>query len=400
MSAGRSAVRILAPLLVLAIGVTAMVALIKSRPQAIKKPAVKVLPLVEISSVVEVDSQQVTVQGMGTVRPARVLILQPEVMGRVVSHHDQLVAGGRLKEGEELLRIDDREYTLIAEQQRAQVARAKLELQIEQGRKAIAQREWDAMKSSIVSTDDAGRSLALREPHLRAARSGVQSARSALDRSLLQVERTVLTAPFNAYVREEGIEVGQFVGLQSRLATLVGTDSVWVEVSLPVDKLSWISLPDAGGREGSVAWVEHDVGKGAPVRRQGRVLRLLEELDPRGRMARVLVEVQDPFGGVEADQFPLLVGAYVSVSIEGRSLSKVMAIPRVALHGDDHVWVVDENDQLVRQVVTVAWRERDRLFVSEGLRAGDRLVTSPVASPVQGTLVRVLIPENTATGAL
>ncbi|MEC9072710.1 MAG: efflux RND transporter periplasmic adaptor subunit, partial [Myxococcota bacterium] len=386
MSAGRSIVRVLAPVVVLGIGVTAMVALIQSRPQATKKPAAKILPLVEISAVAEVAAQQTSIHGMGTVKPARVLTLQPEVMGRVVSHHEQLVVGGRINEGDELLRIDDREYSLIAEQQRSQVARAKLELQIEQGRKAIAEREWGAMKSSLAAGDDAGRSLALREPHLRAARSAVQSARSALDRSLLQVERTVLTAPFNAYVREEAVEVGQYVGLQSRVATLVGTDAVWVEVSLPVDKLSWISIPD-GERQGSLAWVEHDVGKAAPVRWQGRVLRLLEELEPQGRMARVLVEVRDPFGGERPDQLPLLVGAYVSVTIEGRSISRVIQIPRVALHDDDHVWLVDENDQLVRQVVTIAWRDRDRLFISEGLKSGDRLVTSPVVSPVVGAPV-------------
>ncbi|MEE2778932.1 MAG: hypothetical protein VYE15_00310, partial [Myxococcota bacterium] len=104
--------------------------------------------------------------------------------------------------------------------------------------------------------------------------------------------------------------------------------------------------------------------------------------------------------GRAARPAPLLVGAYVSVTIEGRSISRVIQIPRVALHDDDHVWLVDENDQLVRQVVTIAWRDRDRLFISEGLKSGDRLVTSPVVSPVVGAPVRVLQPENTATGAL
>ena len=159
-------------------------------------------------------------------------------------------------------------------------------------------------------------------------------------------------------------------------------------------------LPAGEESPGPVAWVAHDVGKDEPLRWKGQVVRLLEELDPQGRMARVLVEVDEPFKGGSVSRFPLLVGAFVAVSIEGRSISDAIEIPRVALHSDDHVWLVNEQDQLARQVVTVAWRDKDRLFISAGLNPGDRLVVSPLASPVVGTPVRVIELDNAAGGSL
>ena len=88
-----------------------------------------------------------------------------------------MVPGGRFTKGQALLRIDPRDYQVAMEQQRAGYNRARVELQLERGRKAVAEREWEVLSNSSSSparsntaqlseSDDDGRALALREPQL------------------------------------------------------------------------------------------------------------------------------------------------------------------------------------------------------------------------------------------
>ena len=71
--------------------------------------------------------------------------MSSEVGGRVVWMTDKLIPGNRLRAGDMLVRIDVRDYSLALEQQAAQVDRAQTELQLEQSRKQIAEREWQLM---------------------------------------------------------------------------------------------------------------------------------------------------------------------------------------------------------------------------------------------------------------
>ena len=64
-------------------------------------------------------------------------------------------------------------------------------------------------------------------------------------------------------------------------------------------------------------------------------------------------------------------------------------IPRVAVNDGDVVWVVGEGEVLERREVLASWRDRDEIIVSEGLNAGDRVITSPLSLPVVGMAVQV-----------
>jgi hypothetical protein len=104
-----------------------------------------------------------------------------------------------------------------------------------------------------------------------------------------------------------------------------------------------------------------------------------------------LVAVDDPLGvhkPVEDRPIPLLLGTFVRVEIVGQTLPKVAALPREAVV-DDAVWVVDRNQRIQRRVVKVIWRERGRVFVSEGLEAGERVAVTPLGTVTEGTMVAI-----------
>ncbi len=336
----------------------------------------------------EPADEPVTVRVMGTTVAARQLTLLSEVGGRAVWVSPDLVPGGRVTAGQVLVRIDPRDYDLAIEQQRAAVGRAELDLATERARKAVAEREW-ALIADDVQPSEEGRRLALREIQIETAETSLESAKSILDKARLSRSRATLKAPWDALVVEKGVDVGQVVGPSTRIAALVDSQVFWVQVSVPVETLGWISLPDGSGKPGAAAMVVQRVGQGGETRREGRVIRLLGDLDPVGKMARLLVEVPDPLGdpGGEGGSLPLLLGANVAVEIEGPRINDAVAIPRVALRDRDMVWIA-RGGKLVVVPVEVVWATERRVFVRGEVVPGDSVVVSRIAAPVAGMALR------------
>ena len=393
MSVFKRILRVVLPIAALLVGAGTLMLLVKTRPEPEKKPREERGVLVEAQKVEEVR-QNLRVVAHGTVIPEKLVTLQPEVAGRVVWQHKELVPGGRFEKGSQLVRIDPRDYALALEQQRALVDRARLELKIEQARQGVAKREWEIIGEDA-NANELGKELALRKPQLHVAEANVNAAKSGLGQARLAVGKTSLRAPFNGFVKAEAVDVGQLVTQQTPLATLVGSDRFWVQVSVPVEKLAFIDVPGLNVEQGkgASATIAMDVG-GKRVERPGRVIRLLGDLDPVGRMARVLVEIDDPLGlkkngGRPANELPILLGAYVEIGIEARQVENVIAIPRMALRGDDSVFVAGADDRLEVRAVEVVWRRVDTVLVKKGLRPGDRVITSRLPSAVPGMRIRV-----------
>ncbi len=371
----KRALQILLPLVVVGLGAMVMIRLVKNRPQAQRKPPAAAGALVETTTVKRGD-QPAVVRAHGVVRAAREVTLMPQVSGRVIDQHAELMPGGRLEAGATILRIERRDYDTQVSQAKAAVERAALELELERGRKSIADREWKLLGEGD-KADARSRARALREPQLQNAEAQLEAAKAQLEQARANVRRTTLEAPFNALVVSESVDLGQLVGPQAMVARLVGTDAFWVEVAVPVADLHWLQVP------GATAEVVHDTG-GARVVKQGTVVRLMGDLDPVGRMARLLVEVPTPLDG----ETPLLLGAYVDVEIGGKPVEGVFEVPRVALREGDTLWVVGADGTLEIRPATITRRLRDRVLVSDGLRAGDQLITSRLPSPVPGMKVR------------
>ncbi len=406
MSVGRTILRVLLPVVALGAGVAVMAVMIKTKPEAEKKARDERGALVTTAPVHGVK-ERLRVVETGTVIAAEQITSQPEVAGRVIWQHKELVPGGRFKKGDVLVRIDARDYRLALRQQSANVNRAQLELKVEASRREIAKQEWAIIGEDKRASAE-GRALALREPQLDAAKAGLESAKSAQAQAKRSVSKTTVRAPFNGFVKMEAVDVGQLVTQQTPLATLVGTDQFWVQVSVPVDKLPVIDVPGFNSKQGSKAIVVQEVG-GKRIEREGQVIRLLGDLDPIGRMARILVSIDDPFGldngGKPSkkdsettpnarSELPLLLGAYVEVAIEAKVIDEVVEVPRLALRNGDSVYVFGKENRLVVRRVDVAWRRAKTVLVRKGLAPGEEVVVSRLPSAVPGMLLRKSVDEK------
>jgi RND family efflux transporter MFP subunit len=280
---------------------------------------------------------------------------------------------------------------LVAQQEA--VAWARLALRQEQARKAVAEEEWELLEASIPA-DQSNRDLALHLPQIDQAEAAIAAAEGSLAKSELDLERCTITAPFNAVVLREQVDLGRLVNPQTDVATLVGTDAYWIQVSLPVEHLKWIEIPGRGGKRGSTATVIHSAGS-VEISRAGRVERLLGDVDPGGRMARLLI----------VTDLPLLIGSYVTVEIHGRTIDNAIVIPRRALrevHSEgangarQGLWILDGDDRLATREAEVIWRTENTVIVSNGFADGERLITSTISTPIEGMKLTVVKSSSTA----
>jgi RND family efflux transporter MFP subunit len=356
---------------------------------------------------VERREHRLDVRASGTVIPARQVQLQPQVSGKIVDVHPAVEPGGLVDKGEQLVQIDRSDYQLAVEQREAAVEQASAQLEREKGKQQVAQREWELFKEEAekLTGEKQDPSLALRKPQLMSARAQVESAKSQLESARLNLERTSIEAPFDALVRDQSAEVGQVAGTQGPVATLVSTETFRVRLSMASDKIPQIDIPNVNAEKGSEAMVYYEVGD-QKIEREARVMRLLGDLDPAGRMARVLVEIVDPLGleNIEGDApnqirgMPLLLDAYVDVQIEGNETRELIEIPRKAVRNGYQAYVVDDGKLAVEEI-EIVWRRPDTVLVSSGLEDGERVVTGPLPNPVEGMPLKIESGDEAGSGS-
>lgn len=307
-------------------------------------------------------------------------------------------------------------------------------------RGAAHQREEERARLAV---DVAEAALRRARSSLSTARAQIAAAEVAKEQAAVDLRRTRLTLPFDAVVIEEEVSAGQYVTAGQPVGRVFGTDAVEIAVPLEDREVGWLArMPGAVGQvrrqreERQQAEAAATVGEAgaegagdgaaaegnpatddasaedrvvaAEVRGEffgrwctwpGRVVRTEGQVDRQSRMVRVVVRVDDPYAGVEAGQVPLMPGAFVEVAMAGRLLEGVIGVPRHALHNGEQVWVADDDGRLrVRQVV-VARRERDRVYLAEGVSEGERVIISPLDTVTEGMRIQYADVESPAEPA-
>lgn len=345
------------------------------------------------TDIFEREDFQTYVTGFGTVEADKEVQINVEVSGKILYLSPKFVKGGHVKEGETLLNIDPRNFQTQVELQKASLARAEAELKIELGRQIVAEKEWEEFGSKDAEQYQVSQELVLRKPQVKEKEAAVEAAKSSLYKAELDLERTELRAPFDAIITEENVEVGQYITPQANLGRLVASNRFRVQVNLPYDRVSLISEPSED-EEGSFARISYDSMGGPLFKREGKVMRVLPDLTPGGRTARVLVGIENPLSLKGKKEIPLLLGSYVRVEIEGPLLEGVFVLPRNYLRQNDTIWVNNGEGRLEVRQVEIPYKNSDTFAISGGLEEGEEVVTSSIPIPIDGMRLQVVEEER------
>jgi RND family efflux transporter MFP subunit len=320
---------------------------------------------------------------LGTVEASRDVQLSPRVDGEIVAMAPALEPGGLVERGTVLLTIDPADYRNALAVRQSELREARASLEIEQGRRTVAEQEFALLDETI---DESNRALVLREPQIESAKARVDAARAAVEQAELDLQRTEVRAPFDAQVLTRDVDLGSQVRPGDRLARLVGVDEAWVVATVPMRTLPRVRFESDGG-EGSRVRVRDRTAWEPYVFRAGRLTRLIGTVDDRTRLARVLVTVDDPLAR-NTDAPPFLLGTVVEVRIEGRVLEDVVRLERELVREGDTVWALVDGKLEIRPV-RVAFRDAEHAYVDDGLSGGERIVTTNLATVTDGIELRL-----------
>jgi len=382
----RTLLGVLLPLAVLGGGAWLIIRIYHSGPTPKQRPRRRRPTLVRVEPLTA-SRQRVIVHAMGTVTPARRIVLQPRVSGEITDASDALIPGGLFPKDRFMFQIDPADYALAVQQKAGEVAKAELAWKLELGQQDIALSEYKLL-SEGKAIEGPDKDLILRKPHLAMARDVLAAAKAAKAKADLDVKRTKIASPFNAMVLSKRADIGAQVSPSSHLAELVGTDEYWLQVSVPVSRLKWLTIPRGDGKVGSRVRIFNDTGWPGGAERVGHVTRLVGDLDTDGRMAKVIVTVADPLAlnaRPGASKRPaMLIGMFLRVEIDGAELDGVFSIPRTALRNGKEVWLRGDDGTLDIRPVEIIWRGPKRILVRNSLSAGERLIVSDLAVPTKG----------------
>jgi len=373
----------LLPVVIVAAGIGISAAIASNPPKAKEKPLKAIAQTVTVVKA-NLQTEQVKVSGFGIIQAKKIQQLIMQVAGVVAPQSRQLLVGDKVKQSEPLLQLETHEYEMKVIQAQATQASAQADLTDELGRQYVGQQEWQRMETST-KEGDLQKRLILRTDQLLAKEAALASAKSSLALTKLDLSRTYLQAACDGFVESENLEVGQVVKVGEQVATVICNDTFEVVTNISLNDLQWLTFPDANGQQGSPVKIIQTLGNGKTVIKEGQVSRLMGSLDQAGRMAQVIVEIPKPM-----DDFPLLIGAYVQVLIEGLHVDRIAQLPRALVHENDQVWLMDKEGKLAFRQVEVLFAQNDQLYISSGLRADDAIVSSYIPTPLNGMQLKII----------
>lgn len=339
-------------------------------------------PLVRVLET-EVSTEQVIVEGNGTLEARTRINIVPQVGGRITYIHPNLRAGGTFKANETLIEIERIDYELAVTQNEAQVAAARTTLELEQAEADAAREEWISLNpNKKVPT------LVGREPQIAEAKAEVKSAEARLTQARLDLQRTRVRMPFDGRVVDAMIDVGEVLAANQQVGVVYSSEIFEIPIPLEVDQLAWIEVPNkTAGIDGSVVKIHVRLGD-ARHDLPGRVTRIESELEELSRFARVVVTLL-PKDIPAALKEKVIPGLFVDVSIMSQQLAQVTLMPRAALRQGNIIWTVDNDNQLQFMTPDIVYKSDDEILVRD-LANGTQVVRSNLEVVTEGMQVRII----------
>ena len=378
---------------ILAAGALLTLLIFSTEPTAQQTGATKTTAMLVDVTDAESGSYNPTIRAMGTVEPSQDIMLRPRVSGEIIDRSADFTPGGYVEKGDTLLQINPADYRNTLQQRKSEMQQAESQYNIELGRQRAAQREYQLLGDTTLS--EANKALILRKPQLQSAEANLQSAKTAVEQARLNLERTTITAPFDAHVLTRNVNMGSQVAAGDNLGRLVGLDHYWVEATVPLSMLRWLNIPD-GNALGSQVRIHNRTAWEDGEYRTGYLHKVIGSLAEQTRMARVIISVPDPqaYEPENAEKPKLMIGSFVEANITAEEVEDVVRLSRDYIRQNDTVWVMDDGELSIRDV-NIVLRDARFAYISDGLSSGEQIVTTNLTSPTDGAPLRLVDADTT-----
>jgi membrane fusion protein (multidrug efflux system) len=304
------------------------------------------------------DSLQATLGAVGSVSAVQGVTLKAEVAGtirRIAFESDQT-----LKAGAVMVELD------------ATVEKAQL--QAAEANASLALANFEMNRSLIDSGAISRTQFITQEAQTKAADAEVARLRALIDKKTIR-------APFTGRTGLRQVNLGQFIGNGDAIVLLQSLDPVYVDFTLPQQRLSQLQV-------GLPVKVKTDVFPGASF--EGKLSAINQQVDASTRSIQLQATLPNPEG-------KLRPGMYTQPEVVLPGSEEVLLVPATAVsyapYGDS-VYTVQKSDdgkgQVVRQkFVRLGAARGDFVVVTQGLELGDNVVVSGAFKLRNGAAVTI-----------
>lgn len=300
----------------------------------------------------------------GTVQPVKQSTVSAQTSGRIATL--LVKAGDKVRAGQLLATIDDRETQTGVQRSQAQMAQAQAELRHAQ---VNFDRTRDLQAKGFVSSA----ALDTADSQLKGALAGRDQAGAGARQSALAQGFTRVTAPFEGWVLQTQVDAGDLAVPGKPLLTLYAPWPLRAVVQVPVSRAGVARAAGAAD-----VFVRNGSGGGLWVRPVSRSA--VPNADPVSQTIEWRLELP-----AEAAK-TLLPGEQVRVRFTG-GLAERMVVPGAALlrRGElTAVYAVSDKGFVLKAVRLGADHGADGVEVLAGLMAGERVALDPVKASLAG----------------
>lgn len=376
------------------------------------------------AEIMEVVPETITpiLSTFGAVEAGRSLTVRSDTAGRILEMSPAMREGGKIGEGELLVRIDPADASAALDMARVDLSGAEADLQDARAALALSRDDLAAAEEQVVLRDrglerqrdlaargvgattgveDAELSASTARQAVLAKRQAVREAQATLARAETELARrrieeataardlaaTEIRAPFAGILSEVTVSAGALVSQNEAVAELLDPDAL--EVAFRISTAQYGRLAEGAGPIGRAVDVSLDV-LGVDLTATGEIVRQSGAVG-EGETGRRLYAALD-----EAEGFR--PGDFVTVEIAEPPLDEVARLPAAALGPKGDVLVVGEENRLQAAPVELLRRQGDNVIVDPGPVAGAEIVAA--RSPLLGDGIRIdpVSPEGGDAG--
>lgn len=292
------------------------------------------------------------ISAMGTLIARQSVTITPQVSGRITELN--LQDGKKIRQGELLLRLDDRE-------QAARVAETAIALKNQKRKLADSETLY---KRKAVSKDA-----------LQAQQAQVDLLKASLQAEQAKLDYYTLKAPFDGVLGFTDVGSGALINSGTAITTLDDISTVKVDIELPEGEFSQVA-PGTSLTASTRAWPEQVFS--------GTVTSINSRINPSNLTFKARA-VFDNASGL------LRPGMLMTISIEKPAREQLTVPTRSVLYqgNNRYVYVLSKDNVAEKRLIETGQNLGDRITVLKGLAAGEIIVDQGVVKVREGSQVSI-----------
>jgi RND family efflux transporter MFP subunit len=290
--------------------------------------------------------------------------------------------GAYVREGDLLFEIDPRPFVAALDQAKGQLQEAQATLL---GVELQAKRAKELFEGKVISEEEYTNQTQAYQTKL----ATVTAAQAAVEAAQLNLDYTRVVSPLNGIAGEAQAQIGDLVGTGANTVLTTVSQLDPIRCYFPISEQTYWEYADALKKLMAVPEAERQekveliLPNGIAYSHKGKFAFVDRQVDPKTGTIQIAVSFPNP-------EFTLRPGQYATARAEIGTIPNALLIPQPAvsqLQGGNQVAVVSPDGKAEIRAIKVGPVFGQLIVVTDGLKAGERVIVEGFQRVRQGTQV-------------